>query len=350
MTDTALFDRTDAACQIRRTLLAYPEASDSGDLTGVGRFMDGVRFGAYERSDSELASRTQEEATEMYGKSVIYYDDGISHAKHLITNVDIAFGSDETAAARSTYVVIQGRPGFPLQVICTGGYQDTFEESAGAWRHLTRREWMEIKGDLSHHVHDPARIHVGPGPKQPVASGIWATGREPGQVSLEASNRTAAAVEKIRRIILTYPERVDRGDFAGVGDLLAGVKFGGASGRRAPAVPDSELQSRTAAEVEEMYRASVILYPDGLPHTKHLITNVDIDLADDLQSARSLCYYTVLQAVGDFPLQIIIAGRYQDEFTQTDGTWKLTARREYSDLVGDLSRHVTPRALQQITH
>ena len=57
MTEPAHFDRAEATEAIRRIVLSYPEASDTGDLPGVGRFMDGVRLGHFGLSDEEMASR-----------------------------------------------------------------------------------------------------------------------------------------------------------------------------------------------------------------------------------------------------------------------------------------------------
>jgi len=74
----------------------------------------------------------------------------------------------------------------------------------------------------------------------------------------------ALATEQIRRIILSYPELVDRGDLAGVGRLLAGVRFGAASGRNAPVIPREQLTTRTAEEVRQTYESAVIFYDDGL--------------------------------------------------------------------------------------
>jgi hypothetical protein len=54
--------------------------------------------------------------------------------------------------------------------------------------------------------------------------------------------------------------------------------------------------------------------------------------------ARS--YFTVFQALPDFPLQPIIAGRYHDAFERVDGTWRFADRLILSDLIGDLSRHL----------
>jgi hypothetical protein len=159
----------------------------------------------------------------------------------------------------------------------------------------------------------------------------------------------AQSTEEIRRIILSYPDLVDRGDIAGVSRLLDGVRMCNANGILAPEVPESEIPTFTADEVRNMY-SGVIFYEDGLPHTKHVITNIDIWFTDDGQKAASRCFYTVLQGFDDFPLQVIIAGRYEDAFTHDGTAWRLRIRREYADLVGDLSRHVKPEVLAMLSH
>jgi 3-phenylpropionate/cinnamic acid dioxygenase small subunit len=345
MTSTQ-FDRTAAGLEIEHIVHTYPEVSDKGDLAGVGEFMGGVRFGAFGMPEDQLTPRSAADAAKMYGESVIYYPDGISYAKHLITNLDIAYSDDgHSAQARSTYVVLQVRPEFPLQVICTGGYQDTLRQENGRWKLDVRREWMDIKGDLTYHVRQPARIEVGHGPDGP----LRAAGSAAADLPESGHQEKALDVEQIRRIILRYPERVDRGDFAGVGELLAGVRFGGTTGRNAAPVPENQLRALTAADAEALYRSSVLTYKDGLPGTKHLITNIDIAFPDDAGTANARSYYSVLQALEDFPLQIVISGRYEDVFRRTADGWRLDIRREYADLTGDLSRHVSGDAIRELS-
>lgn len=158
----------------------------------------------------------------------------------------------------------------------------------------------------------------------------------------------AKATEEIRRIILAYPQAVDRGNIPGIVELLTGVKMCNSLGIDAPEVPEAEIPTLSADDVRTSY-SGVIFYDDGLPHTKHLITNVDIWFSEDAQSAYSRSFYTVLQGLEDFPLQVIIAGRYEDTFAFQGGRWRLTIRREYADLVGDLSRHVKPHVLERLT-
>jgi hypothetical protein len=79
-----------------------------------------------------------------------------------------------------------------------------------------------------------------------------------------------------------------------------------------------------------------------------VITNIDVVFADDRKSARARSFYIVLQALPDFPLQIIITGRYEDTYAEEGGVWKLKIRREYADLLGDLSRHVSPEMVAEL--
>ena len=100
------------------------------------------------------------------------------------------------------------------------------------------------------------------------------------------------------------------------------------------------LETRGADEVVALYRATTRRYDDdGTPKTKHVTTNLIIDVDGDAATCRS--YFTVLQAVpGSIGLQPIVAGRYRDRFACVDGAWRFAARHMIVDLVGDLSRHL----------
>ncbi|MGW4059682.1 nuclear transport factor 2 family protein [Amycolatopsis sp. NPDC004747] len=131
----------------------------------------------------------------------------------------------------------------------------------------------------------------------------------------------------LENLIFSYASLVDAGDFAGVGELFARGAFVGSGG-----------VVRGAAEVERMLRESVIVYADRTPKTKHVTTNVALEVSGSKASGRS--YFTVLQAVPGFPLQTIAAGRYQDRFTRENNGWRFTERRATVDLVGDISHHL----------
>jgi ketosteroid isomerase-like protein len=138
--------------------------------------------------------------------------------------------------------------------------------------------------------------------------------------------------EAITTLIYRYAERIDAGDFAGVADLFADATltfegFGDAvSGRGA---------------VESLYTRTTRRYEDGTPRTKHVMTNVMVDVAEDGTSATSRSYFTVLQAVpGALTLQPVIAGRYRNAYASADGQWRFTAVHIVIDLYGDLGHHM----------
>ena len=119
----------------------------------------------------------------------------------------------------------------------------------------------------------------------------------------------------IQNLIVTYAELVDDGDFAGLGTLLAEATFMG-SGALVGG-PDA---------IEKMFRDTVIVYDDGTPRTRHVTTNIAIDVDEEAGMAVSRSYFTVLQALPDLALQPIASGRYHDRFEHRDGQWRFAER------------------------
>jgi 3-phenylpropionate/cinnamic acid dioxygenase small subunit len=140
----------------------------------------------------------------------------------------------------------------------------------------------------------------------------------------------------IECLIATYAELVDDGDFAAVGRLLADATFAGGAG----AVTGGDA-------IEKMLRDIVILYDDGTPRTKHVTTNLAIEVDEDAGTAVSRAYFTALQALPDLALQPIVSGRYNDRFERHDGHWRFVERRVRTDLVGNVSRHLRRSAPDQ---
>jgi 3-phenylpropionate/cinnamic acid dioxygenase small subunit len=144
-----------------------------------------------------------------------------------------------------------------------------------------------------------------------------------------APNDPSSSCRAIENLIATYAELVDDGDFAGVGILLADATFTGGAG----SVSGGDA-------IEKMLRDNVITYEDGTPRTKHVTTNVAIEVDEEAGTAVSRSYFTVLQALPDLALQPIVSGRYHDGFARRDGQWRFVERRVQTDLLGDASRHL----------
>lgn len=146
----------------------------------------------------------------------------------------------------------------------------------------------------------------------------------------------------IAALVYGYAELVDSGDFAGVGALFAAATFRAAAGE--------QIHVRTgASEVQAQFEQLVRLMDDGTPGTKHVTTNLAIDLDADAGTAASRSYFTVLQGRQgpDGPdIGIVVAGRYHDRFERDgDGAWRFADRLIYTDLVGDVRGHLRGRPL-----
>jgi 3-phenylpropionate/cinnamic acid dioxygenase small subunit len=135
----------------------------------------------------------------------------------------------------------------------------------------------------------------------------------------------------IENLVYLYAERIDRGDFAGVAELFAAAEI---------TVEGNDGGTRGQAAVQKLYESTTRRYEDGTPKTKHLTTNliVEVDEADRTASCRS--YFTVLQQTPALPLQAIITGRYHDRFVREDEVWRFDARHMILEQFGDLSQHL----------
>jgi hypothetical protein len=86
--------------------------------------------------------------------------------------------------------------------------------------------------------------------------------------------------------------------------------------------------------------ANVRIYPDGTPRTRHVTSNVELDIDEDGGMAKGQCYVTVFQQTDEFPLQAIFSGHYFDEFERVAGSWRFKKRLIRYLLVGDMSAHL----------
>jgi hypothetical protein len=137
----------------------------------------------------------------------------------------------------------------------------------------------------------------------------------------------------IAELIYTYGEMVDTGNFDGIGEMFAHAEI--------TTEGFGEVRRGTSAVVA-MYEATTRRYEDdGTPKTKHVMTNVIVQVDEDGDTATSRSYFTVLQAVpGALALQPIVAGRYRHHFERVQGVWRITGMHIIVDLVGDVSRHL----------
>ncbi len=135
----------------------------------------------------------------------------------------------------------------------------------------------------------------------------------------------------VSNLIGRYAELIDDGDFDGVADLLADAAVGNGDAA-------ALLSGREA--IRSLFTTTTRRYANGTPGTKHVTTNLIVEMDEGGESVRARSYFTVLQSVPGLPLQPIVAGRYHDKFQNLDGRWRFSERRFFIDLVGDMSRHL----------
>ena len=151
-----------------------------------------------------------------------------------------------------------------------------------------------------------------------------------GRGATRHDDAVSSDAEVVRALVVAYAERLDAGDLDAVAALFddAAVR----SPRRGAA-----LVGRDA--VRHLYDP-VILYEDGTPRTKHVLSNLEVAVDATAGTATSRCVFTVLQARPGAGLAPVLAGRYEDRFARVDGRWRFVERVIVPDLIGDLSTHM----------
>ena len=140
---------------------------------------------------------------------------------------------------------------------------------------------------------------------------------------------------EIKNLIYQYADHLDRGDLRSVAAMFRDGKILARGGAGQP----TEIVGEEA--VYGMYETFTRLYADnGTPHTKHMTSNVMVNVEADGKTATSQAYAMVFQSLDDFPLQPIIGVRYYDSFEKTGQGWRFSTREIDSELFGDLSKHL----------
>jgi 3-phenylpropionate/cinnamic acid dioxygenase small subunit len=138
--------------------------------------------------------------------------------------------------------------------------------------------------------------------------------------------------QAISRLLTRYAELIDAGRFSEAAAMFEHSTY---AVRRDQGGISASYHGAT--EVMAFFSGTII-HEDGTPRTRHLVTNVEIELDGDSASARS--YVTVLQQTELLPLQPIASGRYLDRFERVDGEWRFAERIVTGFLLGDRSQHV----------
>ncbi len=131
----------------------------------------------------------------------------------------------------------------------------------------------------------------------------------------------------ITELMIQYCDLIDCGDLAGCAALFEKGAWG--------------IVGTLAKGAEEVSAQldNVTLY-DGRPNTRHLMSNVAINVDPSGQTATAKSCITVMQHVpDDFAMQPIFIGSYNDTFAKDGDAWHFVERAITPDLIGDMSRH-----------
>jgi 3-phenylpropionate/cinnamic acid dioxygenase small subunit len=135
----------------------------------------------------------------------------------------------------------------------------------------------------------------------------------------------------ITTLMFRYAECVDAADFDGIGQLFS-------AGRITNEGYPGAIEGAEA--VAKLYAGTNRVHPDGTLRTRHLTTNVIVDIDDGAKAATARSAFVVFQATPAVALQPIVAGRYHDEFACTDGAWRFARRHILLEQVGNVSDHL----------
>ena len=156
MPRSALRDATSSR-DIENLIASYAFLVDDGEFAELGDLLGDAEFSL--NAGPVINGR---DAIEKFARdTLLTYDDGTPRTRHVTTNIIIEAGEEageeeNTAVSRSYYTVFQSLPGFPLQAIASGRYQDRFQRTNGQWRFTSRTVTTSLTGDTSHHVRNRA--------------------------------------------------------------------------------------------------------------------------------------------------------------------------------------------------
>ena len=124
------------------------EMFDAGDFDGVGALLGRADFGGARTPKMSGAKNI----AGLFAMSTRRFPDGTPRTRHLVLNLIVEVADDATAAARSTFCVVQATDEVALQPIVVGRYRDRFARDDDGWYYTERIADVEMLGDVSQHL------------------------------------------------------------------------------------------------------------------------------------------------------------------------------------------------------
>lgn len=136
---------------------------------------------------------------------------------------------------------------------------------------------------------------------------------------------------EITNLIYTYALYIDQGKLDKAAELFAHAKI---------KIPGS-MEPGDHNDFLHLLQKVVIIYPDGTPKTRHLISNPIIDINEETGTATATSTFTVLQQTDELPLQIVATGYYNDRFEKHNGHWRFSYREStLPHIYGNIHQHI----------
>ncbi|MGE2689604.1 nuclear transport factor 2 family protein [Mycolicibacterium pulveris] len=129
---------------VTELLYRYAELIDAGDFDGVGQLLGRGRF---------MGVGGAEDIAALFANTTRRFPEhgNTPRTRHLVLNPIVEISGD-TAAARSTFCVVQATDTVALQPIVVGRYRDTFARDHSGWYYTDRHVDIEMIGDVSDHL------------------------------------------------------------------------------------------------------------------------------------------------------------------------------------------------------
>lgn len=148
------------------------------------------------------------------------------------------------------------------------------------------------------------------------------------QVDLLASQRA------IERMIYEVGYALEEGDFGRVGAIMGEATFGADRiGRKA---------FRGSDEIRAQYERTNVVYPGIGRATKEIYHNVLVDIDVDTGTATSVTSYTVANQPPGEAFELLVSGKYEDEWRRVDGEWRWHDRYIVVQYKASLDQHMHP--------
>jgi 3-phenylpropionate/cinnamic acid dioxygenase small subunit len=135
----------------------------------------------------------------------------------------------------------------------------------------------------------------------------------------------------ITTLMFRYAEYVDAADFDGIADLFADA-----------VITNEGVEGEIAGgeAVKQLYLNTNRVHDDGTLRTRHLTSNVLVDIEEAAGTATARSAFVVFQQTSTLPLQPIVTGRYRDRFHRSNRGWRFAKRHIVVDHVGDVREHL----------